>query len=99
MVLSLGWDADIADSGKTALTMLQHNETNQLTYDVIFMDWKMPGMDGLETAINLGADIIVNTDADNQYDARDITTIVQPIVLGKADGLAVFCGDDDGVIF
>jgi len=53
MVLSLGWDADIADSGKTALTMLQHNETNQLTYDVIFMDWKMPGMDGLETAIKI----------------------------------------------
>ena len=42
-------------------------------------------MTGLETAINLGADIIVNTDADNQYDARDITTIVQPIVLGKAE--------------
>ena len=29
-------------------------------------------MTGLQTAIDRGADIIVNTDADNQYDARDI---------------------------
>ena len=42
-------------------------------------------MTGLETAVALGADIIVNTDADNQYDARDIETIVQPIVGGQAE--------------
>jgi glycosyltransferase involved in cell wall biosynthesis len=42
-------------------------------------------MTGLETAIGLGADIVVNTDADNQYDARDIATIVAPIVAGRAD--------------
>jgi glycosyltransferase involved in cell wall biosynthesis len=42
-------------------------------------------MTGLETAINLGADIIVNTDADNQYDARDIETLVKPIVEGDAE--------------
>ncbi len=40
-------------------------------------------MTGLETAVALGADIIVNTDADNQYDARDIETLVQPIVAGE----------------
>ena len=42
-------------------------------------------MTGLEGAIARGADIIVNTDADNQYDARDIETIVQPIVRGEAE--------------
>jgi len=42
-------------------------------------------MTGLETAIAMGADIIVNTDADNQYDARDIATLVAPILEGKAD--------------
>ena len=42
-------------------------------------------MTGLDTAVNLGADIIVNTDADNQYDARDIVTLVQPIIDGKAE--------------
>jgi glycosyltransferase involved in cell wall biosynthesis len=42
-------------------------------------------MTGLETAVALGADIIVNTDADNQYDARDIENIVRPIVEGRAE--------------
>ncbi|HEY2345289.1 MAG TPA: glycosyltransferase family 2 protein [Xanthomonadaceae bacterium] len=42
-------------------------------------------MTGLDTATRLGADIIVNTDADNQYDARDIATLVAPIIEGKAE--------------
>jgi glycosyltransferase involved in cell wall biosynthesis len=42
-------------------------------------------MTGLETALSLGADIIVNTDADNQYDARDIASLVRPILDGKAE--------------
>jgi glycosyltransferase involved in cell wall biosynthesis len=42
-------------------------------------------MTGLETAVAAGADIIVNTDADNQYDARDIATLVQPIVEHRAE--------------
>lgn len=40
---------------------------------------------GLDAALNLGADIIVNTDADNQYDARDIPVLIQPILDGRAD--------------
>lgn len=40
---------------------------------------------GLDAAVSLGADIIVNTDADNQYDARDIPVLIQPILEGKAD--------------
>src|SRR5262245_9247714 len=40
---------------------------------------------GLDHALQRGADIIVNTDADNQYDARDIEALVQPILWGKAD--------------
>jgi glycosyltransferase involved in cell wall biosynthesis len=42
-------------------------------------------MTGLDAAIARGADIIVNTDADNQYDARDIETLVKPIIEGKAE--------------
>ena len=42
-------------------------------------------MSGLDAAAALGADIIVNTDADNQYDARDIATLVQPILEGQAE--------------
>jgi glycosyltransferase involved in cell wall biosynthesis len=42
-------------------------------------------MTGLEAALAGGADIIVNTDADNQYDARDIETLVRPIVERRAE--------------
>jgi glycosyltransferase involved in cell wall biosynthesis len=42
-------------------------------------------MTGIETCLSLGADVIVNTDADNQYDGRDIATLVQPIVEKRAD--------------
>lgn len=40
---------------------------------------------GLTASLQLGADIIVNTDADNQYNANDIEKLIQPIVDGKAD--------------
>src|SRR3954463_6266448 len=40
---------------------------------------------GLDASLKLGADVIVNTDADNQYDARDIPTLVAPILAGNAD--------------
>ena len=40
---------------------------------------------GLDTALRLGADIIVNTDGDNQYPGADIGRLVQPIVDGEAD--------------
>ncbi len=40
---------------------------------------------GLDAALKLGADVIVNTDADNQYDGRDIPKLVAPILAGEAD--------------
>ena len=39
----------------------------------------------LDGALSLGADIIVNTDADNQYDQREIPKLIKPILEGKAD--------------
>jgi len=39
---------------------------------------------GLRHALSRGADVIVNTDADNQYDASDIPTLVRPILDGSA---------------
>lgn len=39
---------------------------------------------GLDACLKLGADIIVNTDADNQYVADDIGKLVEPIVAGRA---------------
>src|SRR3972149_2417650 len=43
---------------------------------------------GLEACLRLGADLIVNTDADNQYNAEDIPLLVTPILAGQA-GLVV----------
>ncbi|MDX1600182.1 MAG: glycosyltransferase family 2 protein [Anaerolineales bacterium] len=40
---------------------------------------------GLDAAIDMGADVIVNTDADNQYRAEDIPKLVAPILSGKAE--------------
>jgi glycosyltransferase involved in cell wall biosynthesis len=40
---------------------------------------------GLTAAIDLGADVIVNTDADNQYNALDIPALTAPILAGQAD--------------
>jgi glycosyltransferase involved in cell wall biosynthesis len=40
---------------------------------------------GLDTALRLGADAVVNTDADNQYDGSCIPSLVAPIVAGTAD--------------
>lgn len=40
---------------------------------------------GLQACIALGADVIVNTDADNQYHAEDIPKLVAPILKGEAD--------------
>lgn len=42
-------------------------------------------MTGLSACLRLGADVIVNTDADNQYEARDIPKLTAPIVNGSAD--------------
>jgi glycosyltransferase involved in cell wall biosynthesis len=40
---------------------------------------------GLQKSLELGADIIVNLDADNQYYAKDIEKIIKPIIENKAD--------------
>ena len=42
-------------------------------------------MFGMNHALKLGADIIVNTDADNQYFGGDIVKLIQPILNKKAD--------------
>lgn len=40
---------------------------------------------GIETCLNLGADIIVNTDADDQYPARYIPELIEPVRMETAD--------------
>jgi glycosyltransferase involved in cell wall biosynthesis len=53
---------------------------------------KLPGhlglaagfMAGIDAGLKCGADIIVNTDADNQYNAEDILRLIEPILKGRA---------------
>lgn len=40
---------------------------------------------GVQTCLALGADIVVNTDADNQYCGADIERLIEPILAGRAD--------------
>jgi glycosyltransferase involved in cell wall biosynthesis len=40
---------------------------------------------GIDAALKAGADIIVNTDADNQYEAQDIPKLIAPILRGEAE--------------
>jgi len=42
-------------------------------------------MTGIDASLRLGADIIVNTDGDNQYCGEDIQKLIDPIIDGKAD--------------
>jgi glycosyltransferase involved in cell wall biosynthesis len=42
-------------------------------------------MSGLEASLRLGADVIINTDADNQYNADDIPALTLPILLHQAE--------------
>ncbi len=46
MLEALGWHCDTADSGYQAMRMIEAAAERGRNYDVIFMDWKMPGMDG-----------------------------------------------------
>lgn len=49
-VYSMGFITETADSGKNALDKLNEANSEELSYDLILLDWKMPGMDGVETA-------------------------------------------------
>jgi glycosyltransferase involved in cell wall biosynthesis len=49
-------------------------------------------MAGIDEALRRGADIIVNTDADNQYKGADVAKLVEPILAGRAE---VVIGDRD----
>jgi CheY-like chemotaxis protein len=49
MLANMGLQVDESSSGEDALTKLENAEGNE-RYDLVLMDWKMPAMDGIETA-------------------------------------------------
>lgn len=45
---SLGWHCDVVANGAEAVRRVTGKDSNAVAYDVILMDWSMPGMDGWE---------------------------------------------------
>lgn len=77
----------IVDDGSTDRTV---EVARELGVDHVIRNKKNIGLartfrNGLDACLRLGADIIVNTDGDNQYYGPDIAELVQPIVRGEAD--------------
>jgi glycosyltransferase involved in cell wall biosynthesis len=77
----------VIDDGSTDGTarVAKENGVNHIVRHTSNQGLARAFMKGLETGLRLGADVIVNTDADNQYNAGDIPALVVPIVEGRAD--------------
>jgi len=87
----------IIDDGSTDRTI---DVAEELGVDFIVKNNRNMGLTrafgkGLEAALFLGADIIVNTDGDNQYRGADIVRLVRPVLDKKAD-VVVGCRDMEG---
>jgi PAS domain S-box-containing protein len=54
MLEDFGFKVDQADSGTAALQVLKANNGQAGGFDVVLLDWSMPGLDGLETARQIG---------------------------------------------
>jgi PAS domain S-box-containing protein len=50
MATSFGWQADVASSAEQAITLLEQAQTTASPYTIVFVDWRMPDMDGLAFA-------------------------------------------------
>jgi len=55
MLIQMSFDVDVVDSGPAAIAALQVAATGARPYALVFLDWRMPGMDGTETAMNIKA--------------------------------------------
>ena len=50
MLGNMSFKVDYAESGKEAIEAVERAEVNGMPYEIVFLDWQMPGMDGIETA-------------------------------------------------
>jgi glycosyltransferase involved in cell wall biosynthesis len=77
----------IIDDGSTddTVAVAQANGVNHIVRHTRNQGLARGFMTGLDACLRLGADVIVNTDADNQYNADDIPLLVQPILERRAE--------------
>ena len=81
----VGWL--IIDDGSTDTTaqVARQNGVDHIISHPYNMGLAKAFLTGLEACLLRNADIIVNTDADNQYNAKDIPKLIKPILKGEAD--------------
>lgn len=77
----------VIDDGSTDQTVAvaQAQGVKEFVYHSHTMGLAQSFRDGVARAMELGADIVVNTDGDNQYPQAEIANLVQPIIKGSAD--------------
>lgn len=77
----------VIDDGSTdgTVEVAQENGVDHIVHLPTNQGLAKAFMVGLEACLRAGADIIVNTDADNQYCAEDIPKLIKPILLGRAE--------------
>lgn len=92
MADSFGMETDVADSGQTALGMLMETELKHLAYDLIFIDWKMPEMNGIETVQQIYKLNLVQTPLvimvtafgrEEVFEQAELYGVALPVVLTK----------------
>ena len=55
MLISMTFEADEAPSGLEGIEMVRHAAESDKPYEIVFMDWQMPGLDGFETGKRIRA--------------------------------------------
>jgi len=60
MARSFGLEVDVAESGNAALQSMVQAERKALPYDLVLLDWRMPGMDGVETLQRMQAGTVTH---------------------------------------
>jgi len=84
MLARIGAETDQAASGEACLALLEEADDKH-PYDLVFMDWKMPGMDGVETIQNIHSRL----DLDNMPMIIMVTAFGREEVSAAAEGLDI----------
>ena len=85
MVSTFGIEVDLAKDGQMAQEMIRTAEKNQQAYNLVLMDWKMPGQDGVETIRKI----------QDEHQAQ-LPAVVMVTAYGREDAMdeAERCGTD-----